>query len=256
MIDEKAIHNKIKNLPRIGGYVRRMNYGSPIVEVGNEDRQIDPITRSLRKPNSNDQQRIFAYSKVVNSMYLRDKVELQFKPEPWINCIAVGDKAVGYIWDTRQIVGIDDSGKASKLIREAAWNDTVTDVYNCFDNKPMLVDNGFGASDAMKLANKWVQPFIRVPYYQTRKFRDILRHEEFEILTYMPRTGEIYIGEVVVEEVKSNKYRSYIRMEHELLKDVWPSIDKKCEKFTIQKIDGLIDFNRIQFALLEGLIAK
>jgi hypothetical protein len=188
-------------------------------------------------------------------MELSKHCKLGFTPEPWLNCITANDYVIAYVWDTREVIACEKNPEAAKVIKSAPWNQCTYDVYNAFDGRPLLSNpRKIGNVDNfIQIAKQWVQPFIRVAHYQTRKIDKILRHEEYEIVTYVPGEGEVYIGEYVCEEYKPNKYRSMVYMDAALLKDVWPKVSKSAEKFTIVKADKILTFADIHIALLNGL---
>lgn len=252
----EGIEQRIDSRPRVQGFRRPLGRSGLFAM---EDRQIDPIAVALKnKLHLNNQQRTFCYSKVVNSMMLAN--DLESECQPWINCITDGSVVVGYIWDSRIIVFVEKNGNAVNKIMNADWKDTVYDVYNaCTKQRPVLLQNPNnieGGNDFVKLASKWTQPTAAVNYYQTRRVKGVWRHEEYEVCTFTRRDGEVYLGEVVIEEPKNNVFRAGIRMPHDLLKDVWPNISKKCEQFTIQKLDRIPTYEDVQMALLNGLVAR
>lgn len=240
----------LTNLKRINGYYRPR----AVQVAANELYTKDPINISVR--NSGDEhQKVFCYSKVVNARTLVDKCKLNFVPEPWLNCIAIDDLVVAYIWDTRVIIAVDKNSAAAKALRDTPWEQCVPDFYNAFDNKPMLVNPNkvACAEKALSLAKGWVQPWIHVTVYKTTEPRGMRRLINYDIVTNMPGQGELLIGEINMQEGNGGQFKYSIEYDRGLCRDVWPKLRKGSDKPAVG--NGLVQFQTIQRALLDLLVS-
>lgn len=226
-----------------------------------EARQANPIASILHSNHNRDAWKTFCYSKVLNAMKLSKEAEIQFKPEPWLNCIAYDDYIVAYVWDNREIIFTEKNPEACRHIRSLEIDECTQDVYHSWDKKPLLVAK-YGVekdTEIAKLGNTWIQPWITIAQYQikniTQQGGKVIKQIEYEIFTRVPSKNDLQlIGEYIVQDLGGNKYKSAIMFSIDLVKDFWPEVNSKAEKSWFRSVQNRPQsFVEIQNALLEGL---
>lgn len=246
---------------KIGGFYRSKAMaakmrGQAKPEAGLEFAGIYEFTKLLKK-EGNEQNKVFAYSKVCNAskvveLCTEHKVDAPFK-EPWLNVITVKDKVVAYVWDTREIIHVVKDAKLAAALANLDYEECVADFYDGYAGKPMLVNpNNLDANDAIELANGWFQPTLMLEVADCRYKENDGRpyYIRVDISTAMKGHGWVYIGGYDMFPLRKS---FELEMDYKFLKEVWPHITKKCEQFTVNKYHKPLSFIDIQYALLDGL---
>jgi hypothetical protein len=237
--------------------------GYESLQAALELRTVDPIYLNL-KQTGYEHSKVFLYSKVINAMSLAAKAKLNFKPEPWMHCIAVKDEIVAYIWDSREIVFIDKNPTACKALQDIPFDKCIIDHYSAFWETPILL-NSFkvaGGDAIMKIAETWVEPRIQISYYRNIESKQATRKIEFDINIHIPArhpkikklSGQVYVGNYVCTEVSNNKYQSELDIDLSLIRDIYPSIPASAKSDLSFKKTGVLNYLDIQNALCNALI--
>lgn len=242
---------------KVDGYWRP---NGPIAEPGIESGQFTKVNAVTKRVNNNEQNKVFAYSKVINGSKLHqlckeDDIEVKdFNFQPYINCIAIDDYVVGYIWDTREIITAVKNKELAGIWNNVDWEDCVPDFYNGQDDKPMLLNpHNLDVGKAMEYAKGWMQPKCFITLYKVRRGganATSMEYGAYEICTFVKGKGECLIG-LYDAWPPRNKY--VLEMSYDLLKDVWPHIKKSCEKFTKFTSTKPMTWLDVQHALMDGL---
>jgi len=213
----------------------------------------------ILKRTGNEQNKVFAYSKVCNATKVAEICkELGHEPpfdcQPWLNVITNGNYVIAYVWDTRDIVASVQNSELANALKNLDWEDCVVDAYDGFANKSMLNNPlKLDVGKAMEMAKGWVQPtlFISLPEDAIRwKPNGRIKDIEWDINCPVKVEGWTYIGsyKAIPDDDKFSITIGQINT-----KEFWPFAPKAGDKFTHTTTKQPWSYLDIQYAFMDAL---
>lgn len=210
----------------------------------------------------NEQNKVFAYSKVCNSLKVAEickehNIEPPFECQPWLNVITCDNYVIAYVWDTRDIVASVQHAKLAEQLKALDWSDCICDFYDGYKSVPMLKNPAkLDVGKALDLAKGWMQPTLFISLDQ-----DSIRHKdngriaiiEYDISCPVKGAGWCYVGTYSINPDR-RQYKLAITQLN--TKDYWPFAPKAGDKYTNQVLNKPWTFMDIQYAFMDALTCK
>lgn len=215
----------------------------------------------LRKVG-NEQNKVFAYSKVCNASKVAEicashNVQPPFDCQPWLNVITNGNYVIAYIWDTREIVASVQDQRLATELKQLDWDDCVCDFYDGFKSTPMLKNPAkLDVGKAMDYAKGWMQPTLFISLVQ-----DSIQHKangrialiEYDINCPVKGEGWCYLGTYAINPDRRQYKLSISQLN---VKDFWPAAPKAGDKYTNQLLNKPWSYLDIQYAFMDALTCQ
>lgn len=214
---------------------------------------------SILKRTGNEQNKVFAYSKVCNALKVAEICnDLGHQPpfdcKPWLNVITNGDYVIAYIWDTRDIVASVKNRELAAELKNLDWEECVVDAYDGFDSKPMLNNPmKLDVGKAMDMAKGWVQPtlFISLPDDGiTWRPNGRIKKIDWDINCPVKGEGWSYIG---TYSANPDEDKFSISIGQINTKELWHFAPKAGDKFTHTTTKQPWSYLDIQYAFMDAL---